>query len=336
MKTKMKTKKRKGLKAFIIIAALLAAIITANCLSASYRSDPENFIYHQHTNPFISSDGSTQISAHRCGGGIAPEESMAAFKNCIESPNFNVDVFEFDLHITKDNVLVLLHDDTLDRTTDSKEVFGVSKARPENYTYEELRQLNIGAHFINNDDEMPYADLSGDDVPDELRIVRLENVLDYLESQGSFDYIIELKNGGELGKKGVDILYSVLKERGLLEHTVFGTFQGEISRYVDETYPDMNRSASIREVITFYGYALTNKKDIAVPYKALQVPYNMPYRLIVNLGTTKVINYAHEHDIAVQYWTINEPKELSYLSSIGADCIMTDYPDELYIIANQQ
>ena len=56
----------------------------------------------------------------------------------------------------------------------------------------------------------------------------------------------------------------------------------------------------------------------------------MPYRAIVNLGTAKVINYAHKHNIAVQYWTINKESELEYLASIGADCIMSDYPDLLY------
>ncbi len=335
METKVRKKIERKWRILLSVLAVIAVIVGAACLSAAYRSDPDSFVYHQHTNPFISSDGTTQISAHRSGGGIAPEESMAAFKNCIENPHFNVDVFEFDLHITKDGVLVLLHDDTLDRTTDSEKVFGIKKARPENYTYEELRQLNIGAHFVDNDGKQPYADLTGDALPDELRIVRLEDVLDYLESCSSFNYIIELKNGGENGKKGVDILYRVLKERHLLERTVFGTFQAEISQYVDDTYPDLNRSASIKEVLAFYWYALTDRKTIDVSYRALQIPYNMPYRLLVNLGTTRVINYAHKHDIAVQYWTINQPEELRYLSSIGADCIMTDYPNELYSITNQ-
>ena len=57
--------------------------------------------------------GKTQISAHRSGGGIMPEETLKAFRNCAENPEFKIDVFEFDLHITKDDVLVLLHDDTL-------------------------------------------------------------------------------------------------------------------------------------------------------------------------------------------------------------------------------
>ena len=177
---------------------------------------------------------------------------------------------------------------------------------------------------------MPYADLSGEHVPDDLKILRVEDILDYLMSQGDFDYIIEIKNGGDLGKKGVDILYPILEERGLLDSVIFGTFKEEISLYVDENYPNLKRSATIKEVLSFYFAALRNDKDFEANYIALQIPYNMPWRIAGNLATAKVINYAHSHNIAVQYWTINDEKQLQYLASVGADCIMTDYPDKLY------
>ena len=61
----------------------------------------------------------------------------------------------------------------------------------------------------------------------------------------------------------------------------------------------------------------------------------MPWRIAANLGTARMINYAHEHNIAVQYWTINDEKQLEYLASIGADCIMSDYPDKLYEIIHE-
>jgi glycerophosphoryl diester phosphodiesterase len=329
VKTERKPKS-KGKRAALIVIIILAAILIFDSIGAAYKSNPGDIKSYNTSNNQISSAGKPLISAHRSGGGIAPEESLMAFKNCIENESFNVDIFEFDLHITKDGELILLHDDTLDRTTDSAEVFGVEKARPEDYTYEELRRLNIGAHFKNNSGEMPYAALKGEDVPDDLRIVRLDNVLDYLTSKGDFSYIIELKNGGELGKKGIDVLVQVLEDRNLLDKTVFGTFKAEITEYVDEVYPELRRSASIVEVLDFYRAAITHKKDFSPRYTALQIPYNMPYRMLVNLGTATVINYAHEHNIAVQYWTINKESELEYLSSVGADCIMSDYPDVLY------
>lgn len=324
---------KKGIKALRVICIILAVIICADIISINWKSNPENIENYDTTNPSIvdfHGGEKPMISAHRSGGGIMPEESMMAFKNCVENSSFNIDIFEFDLHITKDNVLVLLHDDTLDRTTDSLEIFGVEEAKPENYTYEELRQLNIGAKFETDDGKMPYADLKDNDVPDELKILRVEDILDYLMSKGDFNYIIEIKNGGDLGKKGVDILYKILEERNLLDKVIFGTFKEEVSFYVDENYPKLMRSATIKEVLSFWKAALTNDKDFKANYVALQIPYNLPWRIAMNLGTEKIINYAHKHNIAVQYWTINDEGQMKYLASIGADCIMTDYPDVLY------
>ena len=111
----------------------------------------------------------------------------------------------------------------------------------------------------------------------------------------------------------------------------FGTFHEEISAYVDEAYPDLRRSASIKEVLRFWLAALTNSKSYEPPCSVLQIPFCEPYlNYGVNLGTATVINYAHAHDMAVQYWTINDPQDMAYLLSMGADCIMTDYPDVLY------
>ena len=329
----MKTYKKILLIVAIVIVVLALTAGAVILISSNHRSDPSNVKKYDTDNPFINAI--TEISGHRSGGGIAPEETMMAFKNCAENPDFTIDWFEFDLHITKDNVLVLLHDDTLDRTSDSEKVFGETEVRPENKTYEELRRLNMGAKFALETGETPYADLEGDDVPDELRILRLEDVLDYLMSVGDYKYIIEIKNGGDLGKKGVDILYSVLTERGLVDKVAFGTFNEEISLYVDENYKDLARSTSINEVLEFYIAALTNSKTYEPPCSVLQIPFCAPYlNWGINLGTATVINYAHSHNMAVQYWTINDPEDMEYLVSVGADCIMTDYPDVLYSVMN--
>ncbi len=335
MKTEIKEKKKhsNAKKVFAAIGIVLAMIIIADIISVNWHSNPKNI---KTDNNYIVGMGNTQISAHRSGGGIMPEETMAAFKNCAENPDFKIDTFEFDLHITKDDVLVLLHDDTLDRTSNSAEIFGKEEARPEEYTYDELRTLNMGAKFADESGNMPYKDIDKDNVPDDIKILRIEDVLDYLTSLGEYDYIIEIKNSGDLGKKGVDILYNILVDKNLLDCVVFGSFHEEVSHYVDEKHPDLMRSATIKEVLTFWAAALRNDKDFNPSYSVLQIPFNMPYRIAANLGTAQVINYAHEKGIAVQYWTINSEKDMEYLISVGADCIMTDYPDKLYKIYNEK
>ncbi len=285
------------------------------------------------TNPYITAEKSL-VSAHRSGGGIAPENTMMAFKNCIENEDFNVDVFEFDLHITKDGQLILLHDETLDRTTDSIEHFGVEGVMPSEKTYEELCELNFGEGFEDEDGKTPYRGLRGSDVPDDLRPALLTEVLDYLESNGHFSYIIEIKDAGQNGFDAADDLYKILSERNLVDKVIFGTFNGEVTDYVDEHFPDMLRSSGIKETIIFY-FACSfgiDLNDSFYKFEALQIPSNQ--FKIFRLGTERIVNYAHRHNIAVQYWTINDEAEIKRLNALGADCIMSDVPDVAYNVIN--
>ena len=277
-------------------------------------------------NPLITPLGTTMLSGHRSGGGIAPENTMMALKNCVESNEYKLDVFEFDIHLTADGIPVLIHDGTLDRTSDSVAVFGTEGVKVGDKTLAELKQLNMGAEFVNDSGERPFADLSGTAVPEELRIVSLDEAFAYLEQNGTYYYIIEIKNSGETGYRAADLLYATLVKYGALQRAVVGTFHNEITAYMDTTYPDMLRSAGFNEVIEFYIYSLLKleKKD-GWSFVALQIPTT---DYTVNLGTSRLVNYAHKHDIAVQYWTINDLEEMAYLQSIGADAIMTDVPDK--------
>ncbi len=290
-------------------------------------------IDYETDNSYIVAHGNTMTSAHRSGAGIFPENTMMAFEGCINSDEFRTDIFEFDLHITKDNQLILLHDSTLDRTTNAEEIFGISDVRPENYTYEELRVLNFGDGFKNENGEYPYKGLNNTEVPDNLKVANLRDVLEFLNSNGDFRYIIEIKNGNELGFKASDILYEVLSEMNMLDSVVVGTFNGEVSDYITENYPMMHRSASIIEVVAVYIASLFNVPlpESFFTFSALQVPHDTP---IIDLCTARFCNYAHKNNLAVQYWTVNDAKKATYLESIGADCIMSDIPDAVYEALN--
>ena len=78
----------------------------------------------------------------------------------------------------------------------------------------------------------------------------------------------------------------------------------------------------------FYFAALTSKKDFTCSYDVLQLPFGDARESYgLNLGTTTIINFAHAHDLAMQYWTVNDEADLAYLASVGADALITDYPD---------
>ena len=234
---KKSTKKRTRRKILAGICGV-AVILVCSLVLLMTHDWAESYEDYDTSNSHITEYGTTLVSAHRSGGGIFPENTMMAFEGCINSDTFKTDIFEFDLHITADDELIILHDSTLDRTTDAVEYFGEEDIRPEEYTYEELRALNFGESFKDENGEKPYSGLRGDDIPDSLRVSKLTDVLEYLESNGDFDYIIEIKNGGDLGEKAADILYSTLKNLEILDDAVVGTFNQNVTSYIDEKYPD--------------------------------------------------------------------------------------------------
>ena len=92
------------LNVFLSLVVLILIVFLLWILHYFHKSNPKNRIIYETTNTDIYQD--TKISAHRSGAGVYPEETMLAFEACLN--NFNVDYFEFDLHITKDDVLILL------------------------------------------------------------------------------------------------------------------------------------------------------------------------------------------------------------------------------------
>ncbi len=322
-----------GVLTFIFVLNMIILPFTG----ALWRTD--NVDFYSGPNPYIVFDetGGLLLSAHRAGAELEPEETMAAFKNCIEAEKaggYRVDVMEFDLHLTKDNQLVLLHDHEVDRTSDGPEVFGEEDVKVKDKTLEELKQLNFGYNFVDKNGEYKYrkpdADLS------DVRILTLDEVLDYLENSArpnkSLKYIIEIKDGGDTGKQAVDMLYQAMKDYGIIDRTIVGTFKSDVTDYIDENYRgEIVRSADILEVLNFYYAFLWGRKlDVEkLGYRVLQIPMYLtkPY---FNFSTEAFVDYAHTYGIAVQYWTINEPDDVKHLKEIGADCIMTDNPEMAY------
>ncbi len=280
-------------------------------------------------NKYICFDDALMLSAHRAGGDLEPEETMKAFKLCMEATDYVVDIVEFDLHLTKDEQLVLLHDDTVNRTSDATEHFGSKKVKAIDKTLAELKELNFGENFKNPDGETPYKGLRGNDIPEDVKILTLDEILTYLTvKQPTLNYIIEIKDGGETGERAMDALYNKMVQYNIVNQTIVGTFQDNVTRYIDKQYPDLTRSASIVEVLDFYYAFLYGNKNKEFKFNVLQIPMGLDG--IFNFHSKAFISFAHSKEIAVQYWTINNPEDVKTLQENGADCIMTDNPAMAY------
>lgn len=340
----MKNRKEKGSKKASVIVKIIKAIfvfiaVTAMTVFALYslvthqwQDEPQDY---PSTNQYITKLGDTMISAHRAGRRLFPQGTMMAFEGCVNAENFETDIFEFDVRLTADDKLIILHDDTFDEVSNAVEYFGKTENYPENYTYEEIHNLNMGETFKNQDGETPYKGLRGDEIPDNLRVATVKDALIYLEKSGEFRYSIEIKNSGELGFKAVDILYGILSDMNLIDRVIVASFDKDILHYLDDKYPDLTRTGYNVEVFGLYLDSLFDieRPDDYYKFDVLQVP---PDKYIVNLGTSKLVNYAHKNNIAVQFWTINDPEKMTFLQQLGADGIITDTPDVAYEVLKKE
>ncbi len=343
--TKNQIKKEKKIKKIVATSVLsvLGFVLVLNLIilplsSVAPRVDAVDT--YSGDNKYICFDECTKISAHRAGGDLAPEQTMLAFELCMTSTEYKVDILEFDLHITKDNQLVLLHDHTVDRTSNSREVFGESDVHAYDKTYAELAELNFGYNFQAEDGSYPYREKDAD--LDKVRILLLDDVLEYVENYTSttpdvapMNYIIEIKDGDSAGVRAMDMLATTLEKFGIEDRTIVGSFQQNVLDHIDEHHPNLQRSSGIKDVLSFYFSFLYNvdlsKKDIG--YSVMQIPYD---QFVLNLGHKSVIDYAHSHDIAVQYWTINDEKRIAELVENGADAIITDNPEIAYEVVSNK
>ncbi len=323
-----------------VILAVIFLIPFVATMGKDTSADWKIYVNENSTNPYITSYGETDIAAHRGGAGLAPQNTMMAFRNLMENRDtLGVDTYEFDVQLTKDGKLVTIHDLTYDSTSNAAEFFGKENISVSSLTYEEARQLNMGEKFKLNG-EKPFRGLRGDHIPEDLKIPLCEDVIKYVEENSGdrkFNYQIEVKAMGKNGRKATDELYKLIKKYGIEDRVIWATFDPYISSHMVKNYPEIKRSGNALEALQFFFYARMDWdfSTTNATYTSLQLPYgSSAVDGLLNTGTRQMLNYAHKNNISITYWTINDEAEISYLVNNGADCIITDNPQNVYNVVN--
>lgn len=324
-------KKHRGLKILgIIIASLLVFFVVINIIP------PKKAVEN---NPFISDK--VMLVAHRGGKTSNPENTLKAFDAAVNE--FEVDVLEMDLCLTKDGKLVIIHNLYLDDNSDIEEVTNTvgDEARHyvNDYTYDELLNLNLGYKFVAEDGSTPYKDIVTFTQSDRkevlqanhLNIITINELLDHFyTSNPNLLYIVEIKNGDELGYQAADILNELLTVTypNYVDNVVIGTFHPEIEAYLGSSCPKLMRGASTSGAAGFLiSQLLKVNLFVNSDFYCLQIPTSYNIKGIkLNLLKTNYIKRAHLRNIAVQYWTINDEETMNTIIDYGADAIMTDNP----------
>ncbi|MBO4666558.1 MAG: hypothetical protein J5666_00320 [Bacilli bacterium] len=319
----------KGLLSFIIIVFVIFLVL--NIIPPKKVTDENVFINNE--------SGRPMLAAHRGGSLNNPENTLKAYRAAVA--DYNIDIVESDIWVTKDDHIVFSHDGTIDRMSDIS-LFDNSTESHEigDYTLEELKNFNFGYGFKDKEGNYPYRDLVSLDQANRREVLR-ENGLQILEVEELFEefyetkpdllFIVEIKNGGEKGFTAANMLDDLLTNKypNYKKNVVIGTFKDEISQDLRENHPTLLRGASTGDARDFI---LTQLLRVNIfndaDFVCLQIPTSYTIKGVkLTLDRKTIIKRAHRRNIAVQYWTINDAEEMKALAELGCDCIMTDDPE---------
>jgi glycerophosphoryl diester phosphodiesterase len=244
--------------------------------------------------------------AHRGASASAPENTLDAFRLAVES---GAGGLELDVHLTRDGHPVVIHDPTLDRTTNtSGAVAGL--------TLDELREPDAGYNFSpEGGNTHPYRGLG-------LRIPTLAEVL--REFPG-----VVLNIDMKADRPGIEAaVQKVLREADAEGRAlVVSSRRGAVRRFRRMSGGRISTGASRWEIGVFLLFSNLRLERLLIPaYDALQVP--LTYRGLP-LVTRRFVDAAHGRNVRVDAWTINEEGEMRRLLDLGVDVIMTDRPETL-------
>lgn len=238
--------------------------------------------------------------SHRGGRLRWPENTMLAFQ---KSAELGYQYFETDLRMSADGVLMVFHDDTLDRTTDGS---GPVNA----YTATELKRFDAAFRF-GSDQGWPYRGQG-------VTIPTLEELVTAFREAS---FTLELKQAG-LG----DALVRFIERLDLWDRVLVGGYGDDWMKEVRRlSHGRLSTSSPRHETLLFW---LFSRVGIGLPIKAdaLQVPVTHNNLTVVD---RRLISTAHRAGKQVHVWTVNDAPEMHRLLDLGVDGLMSDVPDVL-------
>lgn len=229
------------------------------------------------------------IVAHRGAAGIAPENTLAAFREAVK---LGADWLEFDVRMSSDGVPVVIHDATLKRTSTGK---GPVHAK----TLAELRRLDAGSWFEGR--------FSGEKIP------TLDEVLK-LGTRARLN--IEIKSGGAPPAEIAAAVWGRVQEAGLESRTLVSSFDADVLK-------------AVRELDAQAPLGFPWQSGLRDPVRrSLALKCRMMLFEVGGLSEKKV-RRCREVGHEVWVYTVNEPEEMRRVMDLGIDAMITDRPDLL-------
>lgn len=230
----------------------------------------------------------TKIWAHRGASAEAPENTMTAYRLAQEE---KADGIELDVQLSHDGELVVIHDETLDRTTNGHGYVA-------EYSLKELRALRA-------DKTCPLEE--GEHIP------TLHEVLAFVKDT-DMRVNIELKNSIIPYQGMEEKVLRVVDAAGMQDRVIYSSFNHGSMVKLHEINSDA-------KVAILYSDGWLN-----VPKYAKKLDMYAIHPSITNVRGTDLIEKAHDKGLKVNIWTVNDEKDIDDLIHAGADGIITNVP----------
>ena len=245
------------------------------------------------------------VIAHQGGDEVWPGDTLFAYQNAAA---LGVDVLEMDIHISLDGVLVLMHDEKVDRTTDGT-------GEIESMTLAELKQLDAGYNW--SPDEGQTFPFRGQGIT----VTTLEEVFQAFPEK---HMTIEIKKSNA---SMVRPFCELIRKYEMQDKVLVASFYDDKIKEFRAECPEVATSSAKQETTVF---VLLSKAFLSGFYSpkflSLQVPEESGG---ITVMTEAFVRAAHARGLAVEVWTINDKETMQKLISWGVDGIMTDRPDIL-------
>ncbi|WP_158738686.1 glycerophosphodiester phosphodiesterase family protein [Alteribacillus sp. YIM 98480] len=232
--------------------------------------------------------------AHRGASGYAPENTLAAFVKAVE---MKAEMIELDVQMSKDGELVVIHDTTVDRTTDGT---GAIK----DLTYEEIAELDAGSFFS--------EEFAGEKIP------TLGEVLD--QFRGRTGILIEIKSPylyPEIEQKVADELTSRNMDKPNNNKIIVQSFDHQSMKTFQSILPSV-------PVGVLLSYSPDGISDEQLSDFARYAEYVNPNK---DMMDADLLERIHEFGMESHPWTVRDQESADLLLQLGVDGIITDFPD---------
>ena len=251
------------------------------------------------------------IIAHRGGPSLGPESTLYTFRRAVK---LGVDVLEMDVRSTRDGQLIILHDDTVARTTNAT-------GPVQNYTLVDLKKLDA-AHRWSPD--------KGQTFPLRNKGVKIPTLPEVFKAFPQTKLNLEIK---ETRSNTIQSLCRLIRDHRMTNNVVVASFDTDSLKEFRRLCPQVATSAGASEARLFFGLQKAYLEAAYSPdAQVLQVPETLGGLRIVN---KRFIDAAHARNMRVQVWLVNDVKSMQRVLELGVDGIMTDYPQRLMEVLNK-